>query len=340
MPDLNEDTVMTMPNFLIIGPAKSATTSLYHYLGQHPEIYISPVKEPRFFAYEGERPAFAGPGDDFVAKSSIIDIDSYRALFDGVKGEVAIGEASPNYLYVPKAPERIRQHIPDAKLIAILRNPVERAYSNFMHNIRDGVEPIADFAQALREEPIRIRNNWAPRWHYRNQGFYSAQLIRYFERFERNQVKILLYDEFGANTRGIMRELFCFLGVDENFAPNVSTRYNMSGIPQNHMVNNILKQQQRLQRFSKRFIPEKLRRIALNIRNNNLVKPTLSAEIRAGLMDDYKEDIRQLEQLIERDLSGWMATKGRGSGSRVVQQSLWLNTMALIDPVELLLQTV
>src|SRR5688572_28750810 len=98
---------MTMPNFLIIGPAKSATTSVYHYLDQHPQIYMSPVKEPRFFAYEGEKPAFVGPGDEAFANSSITEIDAYRALFRGVTGEVAIGEASPNYLYIPKAPERI-----------------------------------------------------------------------------------------------------------------------------------------------------------------------------------------------------------------------------------------
>lgn len=297
---------MTMPNFLIIGPAKSATTSLYQYLNQHPEIYMSPVKEPRFFAYEGENLDFAGPGDEIVAKSSITALDSYRALFDGVKNEAAIGEASPNYLYVPKAPERIRHHIPDARLIAILRNPVERAYSNFMHNIRDGFEPLSDFGQVLREEQTRIRNRWAPRWHYRNQGFYYAQLMRYFETFERNQIKIILYEEFAANTRSLMGDLFRFLDVDDKFAPDVSTRYNMSGIPQNQIVNSILKQHQRFQTLSKRFIPERLRRVARNVRNNNLVKPTIPTAIRNELIDEYKDDIMKLEKLIEKDLSAWM----------------------------------
>lgn len=314
---MDEDTAMTMPNFLIIGPAKSATTSLYHYLNQHPQIYMSPVKEPRFFAYEGEKPAFAGPGDEFFANSSITDIDSYRALFTGVKDEVAIGEASPNYLYLPKAANRIRHHIPDAKLIAILRNPAERAYSHFMHNIRDGFEPLTDFGQALSEEQNRIGNNWAPRWHYRSQGFYYAELTRYFENFERNQIKIFLYEEFGPNTSAAVRDLFRFLHVDDEFAPDVSTRYNVSGIPQNKFVNTILKQHRRLQTFSRRFIPQKLRRIALNVRNNNLVKPTISAEIRDELMDGYKEDIQQLEKLIERDLSAWMRMEGRNSGNQL-----------------------
>ena len=277
---------------------------------------MSPVKEPRFFAYEGEKVAFAGPGDELFANSSITEIDKYRALFDGVKHEVAIGEASPNYLYIAKAPERIHHHIPKAKLIAILRNPVERAYSNFMHNVRDGFEPLADFGQALREEQNRIHNNWASRWHYRKQGFYYAQLVKYFESFERDQIKIILYEEFGANTKAEMRDLFQFLGVDDKFVPDLSTRYNMSGIPQNQVVNSILKHRG-LQKFGKRFIPAKLRRIALNARNNNLVKPTISSEIRKEMMDGYKEDIQQLERLIERDLSVWMRTEDRGSANQL-----------------------
>jgi hypothetical protein len=279
---------------------------------------MSPVKEPRFFAYEGEKPAFTGPGDELFANSSITEIDKYRALFDGVKHEVAIGEASPNYLYIAKAPERIRHHIPDAKLIAILRNPVERAHSNFMHNIRDGFEPLTDFGQALGEEQTRILNNWAPRWHYRSQGFYYEELLRYFENFERHQIKVLLYEEFGANTKSEVLDLFRFLGVDDKFIPDVSTRYNMSGIPQNQVVNTILKHQG-LQKFGKRFIPAKLRRIALNVRNNNLVKPTMPAEIRKKLMDGYKEDIQRLERLIERDLSVWMRVDDRGSGTSSMQ---------------------
>ncbi len=330
---------MVMPNFLIIGPAKSATTSLYYYLNQHPQIYMSPVKEPRFFAYEGEKLAFTGPGDELFANSSITEIDKYCALFAGVKQEVAIGEASPNYLYILKASERIRHHIPEAKLIAILRNPVERAYSNFMHNVRDGFEPLSDFGQALREEPTRIRNNWASRWHYRNQGFYYAQLVKYFESFERDQIKIVLYEEFGGNTRSIMRDLFGFLGVDDEFAPDVSTRYNMSGIPQNQVVNTILKHQG-LQKFGKRFIPAKLRRVALNMRNSNLVKPTISAQIRKELMDGYKEDILKLEKLIERDLSIWMRTEDRSLGSAANKVVLWLTGMELLGSLEQISQVV
>jgi len=161
---------MNMPNFLIIGAPKSGTTSLAQYLGQHPEVYISPKKEPYFFAFENEQVDFLGPGiqgkDHIINSAVVVDLEEYRRLFQGVSNEVAIGEASTLYLSFPKAAERIKYHIPDVKLIAILRDPADRAYSGFMHSLRDNCEPIADFAQALAAEEERIKLNWGPLWRY------------------------------------------------------------------------------------------------------------------------------------------------------------------------------
>ena len=136
---------MTMPNFLIIGAAKSATTSLYEYLNQHPDIFMSRNKEPRFFALvdHPNRDRWLGRDldDDPVWKGSIVNIDDYRALFDEVDGQVAIGEASPLYLaWSSHAAPAIQRHIPDAKLIACLRDPAERAFSHYCHNLLYGSE--------------------------------------------------------------------------------------------------------------------------------------------------------------------------------------------------------
>ena len=141
---------MVMPNFLVIGAAKAGTTSVYEYLKQHPQIWMSPLKETNFFALEGETLNFRGPGDqDYINRFSITKIEDYLNLFQGVSNQVAIGEVSPLYLYSLKAPERIRHYTPDTKIIIILRNPVDRAYSSFLHLIRDGREQIRNFAQAL-----------------------------------------------------------------------------------------------------------------------------------------------------------------------------------------------
>lgn len=134
---------MTLPNFLIIGAAKAGTTSLYHYLAQHPQIYMSPIKEPNFFALEERCVDFRGPGDHlYIKQFSVTELERYRSLFQGVTHEQAVGEASPLYLYSPVAPARSHRYVPEMKLIAILRHPVDRAYSAFLHLLRDEREPI------------------------------------------------------------------------------------------------------------------------------------------------------------------------------------------------------
>jgi Sulfotransferase family len=238
---------MTMPNFLIIGAAKSGTTSLYHYLKQHPEIYMSPLKEPRFFAVEGKTLDFRGPNDDEMSflqmsliRKSVTDIDTYRALFRGVTDEKAIGEASPLYLYSPEAPARIKHYIPQARLIAILRNPVDRAFSSYLHCVRDRGEPLQDFAQALREEETRIEDGWGPIWHYKNVGFYSAQLERFFDTFRRDQIKVFLYEDLKEDPVGVLRSTYRFLEVGETRLPDVSLKHNISGVPRIRLVHELL----------------------------------------------------------------------------------------------------
>ena len=297
---------MTMPNFLIIGAMKAGTTALYSYLDQHPEVYMSPVKEPNFFAFEGEKMNFRAPQDQRgINRTSVTDIAAYRALFHGVTNEKAIGEASHWYLYSPKAPGRIRHHVPEAKLIVVLRDPVERAYSQYLHFIRDGQEPLTDFAGALQEEETRIRNNWAF-GRYASRGFYHAQLKRYFDAFDRSQIKIYLYEDFSADPTGVLRDTFLFLGVDEAFVPEMSVRPNVSGVPNSRALHALLTRPGRLKAILKPYLPPKLLRFASDLRDRNLAKPQLALEERRQMAKMYREDILKLQDLIDRDLSRWL----------------------------------
>lgn len=303
---------MTMPNFLIIGAQKAGTTSLYHYLGQHPQIYVSPIKEPNFFASEGEKPD--------PRKPSVNDIDTYRGLFRGVSGEKAIGEASPWYLYSPKAPERIKHYVPDTKLIAILRDPTERAYSQFLHFVRDGREPTTDFARALQEEEVRVRDNQAASANrgglgaYLSRGFYHAQLKRYFDLFDRSQIRVYLSEDLNSDPIGVVQDVFRFLEVDKTFVPVISTKYNASGVPKNKLLHAFLTKPHLVKRSLRRlklYLPSELRlRIAdglAYLRNRNFVEPPqLSPEMRQQLVEVYREDILKLQDLIQRDLSKWL----------------------------------
>jgi hypothetical protein len=195
---------------------------------------MSPRKHTRYFAFDTESPGFSGPGPKNPSVPyAVANIEDYHALFDGVTNETAIGEASHSYLYSPEAPGRIREYAPDMKFVAILRNPAERAFSHYRQMVRDGREVITDFERALEAEETRIRDYWWPDFHYVQIGLYHAQLRRYYDLFERDQIKIFLYEDWNSNPFGVMRDIFEFLGVNDSFVPEMTVRYNASGIPRN-----------------------------------------------------------------------------------------------------------
>ena len=298
---------MTLPNFIIIGTTKAGTTSINHYLNQHPDVFMSPVKEPRFFAFEDETLTYQGPRGEEINSDSITKLVDYHALFQGAVREKAIGEASALYLYMPNAAKRIQYHIPDAKLITILRNPVDRAYSQFLHNIRDGFEPCTDFLSALQDDERRIQEYWEPGLYYQPWGFYAEQLQRYFDKFDRSQMRIYLYEDFEAHPQDIISDIFQFLEIDDHFEPNMSARYNVSGVPQNKAMHAVLSTPSWLSKLAKSLMPQTLRQAAMRMRNQNLAKPEMSEEARQYLVEAYRQDLLQLQTLIQRDLTAWLS---------------------------------
>ena len=296
-----------MPNFFIVGAQKAGTTSLYHYLDQHPEIYMSPRKEPHFF--EGMHSEFRRPGR---RNAPVSDLTEYLALFDGASGERAIGEASASYLYSPKAPGLIESSVPDARLIAVLRNPADRAYSNYLHCVQVGREPLGSFAEALRAEPSRMRDRWGPLWYYKDKGFYHAQVKRYFDTFGSDRVGIWLYEDLRNHTARTLGEVFRFLGVDENFVPDASIEHNPSGVPRaGKLYPRVRALTARNPVLVERFLPARLRGY---LKSRILVKPPpFPPELREDLTRSYKEDILKLQELIDRDLSAWFETTNRNT---------------------------
>ncbi len=295
---------MIMPNFLIIGAGKAGTTSLYHYLRQHPQIYMSPIKETNFFAYEAENSVNLKR-----IHFPITSIEAYSALFQGISDEKAIGEASPLYLPSPVAAERIKHYIPHVKLIAILRNPVERAYSSYLMYVRDNRET-RTFFQAIREEELGITGDLPyGQGHYIYIGLYYMQLVRYLRLFDTSQVAVYLFDDLQEDVMGVLGNIFRFLGVKDKFVPDISTRYNVSGVPRNGILKPLLWKSP-LTVTLRRLLPVSLYQTALTFlemwRDRQLIKPPLSPEIRRKLVAVYKEDILQLQELIQRDLSKWL----------------------------------
>jgi len=291
---------MTMPNFLIIGAMKSGTTALYYYLEQHPEIYMSPVKEPNFFS----------PQEQENAADAVTNIGTYQHLFRGGSGKKAIGEASHSCLYEPRAAAEIRRYVPEAKLIAILRNPIDRAYSHFLHMVRSGTEPLDDFAQALREEEVGIHKERTFQ-DYIGRGLYYNQLKRYFGTFPQEQVRVYLYEDLSGAPISTVQDAFRFLKVDDSFVPDVSLRRNVSGQPKYKTLDGLLRRQSPIKHAAKIYLPARMRwRLSKafdDLKTRNLVEPPpVQSEVRRQLIRVYREDILRVQELIQRDLSGWL----------------------------------
>lgn len=298
-----------LPTFLVIGAMKAGTTALYTYLDQHPDVFMSPVKEPNYFAFPRQAPDFQAPIDrrpDGVNHTSVTDPAAYRALFEGSEGAAARGEASHWYLYWPDAPDRIAETIPDVRLVAMLRNPIERAYSEFMHFVRDGDEPLSNFAAALDAEPERIAADWAL-GRYVDRGRYADQLARYFERFDRDQIRVYLFDDFTDDPAAVLRDLYAFVGVNPDFEPTWARRVNKSGVPKHRWVHRVLTAAKPLRDAVVPLLPDAVVDWVVDVKNQNLDKPEMDPAVRQRLADTFSDDVRRLEAMLDRDLSHWLS---------------------------------
>jgi hypothetical protein len=283
-PELQEKKMSPLPDFLIIGAAKSGTTSLYHYLGEHPEIFVSPKKEPRFFAVlsDFEKIVGEGPAQRRLWSDSVTTFEEYHALFEGVRHEKAIGEASPIYLWSKEAPKNIKKYLPEAKLIAILRHPVDRAFSHYLHNLKIGLEKNTSFEAALADDVQRHYTEYIP------QGMYFTLLSRYYDLFPPDQIKVLIFDDLVADPGNLMQSIFQFLDVDDSFTGNFQRIHNASASSRSGII----------KRLSRKILPEALCR-----RN---IKPQISAHTANRLQNLYLEEISALQDLVGKNLTPWL----------------------------------
>lgn len=306
---------MTLPNFLMIGAAKSGTTSLASYLNQHPQVFIPPNnKEPNFFIVEGlNLPPFGGSASskrlyEKIYKLSITNIEDYQRLFEDPKGAKAIGEASVPYLYFPQAAERIKQYIPNVKMIAVLRNPIDRLYSHYLM-VREKylLEPL-DLPQALAQEKARIRDNWGWDWHYAAMGMYHTQLQHYWTLFDPAQIKVLLYEDFCVDPVGTVQAICRHIEIDDAFIPDISRRSKVASKSKSLLLNRFLNNTNVIRAGFERLLPQSSykRFISYGNRWNKMPVPPMPSDIREELRALFQDDILSLQDLIHRDLSTWI----------------------------------
>jgi hypothetical protein len=290
-----------MPNFLIVGAAKSGTTSLYEYLRQHPAVFMPKWKELSFFI-----------GDHFGPLHKVKKPEYYGKVFDKVQNESAVGEASTSYLYDESAPKKIKEGLGFINIIIILRNPVEMSYSLYNHQVRKEGETLKTFEAALEAEEDRKRDltfrkkcyGWHANYYYHHRGLYFEQVKRYLDTFGKDNVLILLFDELVKGPVKAAQKVFRFLGVDDSFVPQVEV-HNPAG-----QILNIPRFWEDAGLFQKTasfvFSKNPIRKIPHLLRNIGRRRPKpIDAETARRLKERFYDDICSLEQLIGKDLSAW-----------------------------------
>lgn len=299
---------MTLPTFYIAGGARCGSTSLEAYCRAHPQVYMSPIKEPNFFSYGCGGVPFAGPGYDEIYAAAVRDLDEYRLLFKTAGQARAVGEASINYMLHPEASAGINTLTPQARLLFILRQPVERAWSSFQRSCLQGREAEMDFLTAWRDD---VRRREAGHWVslHRYKSLYGKHLRPWFETFSREQIHVILFEEFQADTSSVMREVYEFIGVDGDFRPETWSVHNQTGEIANPVLRRVWRKSHRARVMLRPLLPrgwrgQSFRFLASDGQVSRKRKP-IPADIKASLTEELRDDIATLEELLERDLSLW-----------------------------------
>jgi len=286
------------PNFLIVGAAKSGTTSLYQYLRRHPQVFMPDRKEPSYFVPEA---------------GGIGDWKTYLNLFEAAKGYPRVGEASVSYLMAPEAPGKIAAALGrSVKIIILLRDPVAMAYSNWGHQVREGNES-ASFLDALRDETRRLRDpffssesrTWIYNRTYIERARYLPQVKRYLDTFGTDNVAVFLFEEFFASGMPLYAELCLYLEIDDSYRPE-NKAYNRAGTVRSEYVRRVLHERMSWKEPLKRVIPQPVRRTVMGaLAHVNRVErplPELPKEAASLIRSALKHDVAGLCELLDRDL--------------------------------------
>jgi hypothetical protein len=316
---------MRLPNFFIVGAPKAGTTSLWTYLDQHPQIFMCPLKEPSYFASELRPENFTDEMRPRIEREMralerylqgdlrtkrfgglVSRWEEYLSLYRNAGDERAIGEATASYLWSASAAGNIATRIPQARIIIILRNPVDRAYSQYLQMLTAGV-----FRGSFRElitASLHCRDRrLGIAWPLLDYGRYAAQIERYFRAFPRSQIHISYYEQLQRSPQPLLASLFTFLGVDPVFVPDLSQRHHETAIPRLNGLAYLLKKSGAwpyLRRLAPAPLGPRLRSLAMRSRGSLQMLPA----DREFLTDYYRDDISGLATLLDHDFSLWLDT--------------------------------
>jgi Sulfotransferase domain len=302
------------PNLFIVGQPKTGTTALHQFLGQHPEIYMSSIKEPHFFCAD-----FHLESDRAYGKQRFYDFRSesaYLQLFSKAKNVKVAGESSTNYLYSQVAAEKIHNFNPDAKIIIVLREPAKFLYSLHSHYVKFTEENEPDFLTALaletkrkQEEALSPRVTSPSYLYYSQRVQYYQQVKRYCDRFKPEQIKVIIFEEFKSANERIFREILEFLEVEPNFTPeysaiNVNKEVKFKAV--NNLINNPLAKSISKNLLSQEFNDFVRDNVVEKLLWHQAPKAKIPEEIKRQLMQQYQPEVAKISELLQLDLlSKW-----------------------------------
>jgi len=290
---------MKLPTFVVIGAPKSGTTSLYFYLRQHPDIYLPKTKELHYFSFPDLGMSSSGPGDAAVLSGLCQTWEQYTEQYTNVSNQSAIGDISPSYLYYSSSARKIFETLGSVKIIVIVRNPVDKAYSQYMHMVREGLETLS-FSDAIAAESGRREQGWGDIWRYAESSLYADRLNEFITVFGKENVKIILFDDFIKDTSSILTDLLRYIGVDPKVEISTNETFNRTGTPRSAYISDILRTPGFLKNLVKRVLPvelrHKLRNWLMNINTGD--KPELPQDLRISLLNYFHDDIVKVECLV------------------------------------------
>lgn len=279
---------MNRPHFIVLGGHKCGTSSLHYYLAQHPEIYMPKIKGTDFFNREG-------------SSETITSIEKYHSFYQEMTNEKIAGEVSSVYLYSKGACDAIKKYLPEAKLLAVLRNPAERAFSHF-NQLPETQKRDRKVSEIFDEKKV-LRN-----------GLYSDPLNMYFDNLGRDRIKILLFDSLQNEKNNFFYSVFQWVDVNPNFMPDTSIITRQGGEIKNQVVKNIFNGNNILHSTAGFLLrpfttPDQRRDLYKKAKNMFRQKNKLPEQLRKKLIDFYREDILQLQDMLDMDLSHWLKAK-------------------------------
>lgn len=307
--NMNKSHTDFSPHFFVVGAPKAGTTAVYHWLRSHPAVFLPRVKEPSYFAYAGSSALPKnGPYDpDYVSKIAV-DRETYAEFYEAA-GSALTGDISPIYLLNEYAAERIALARSDARIIIILRDPVERAFSQFMHHLRDSLEPCETFEEALMQEGVRLRDGWSPGHAYAAHGHYLAQIEKYFAVFPKEQILFLEYQDLQSAPDHCWRQVCDHLRIEpidlvRNERVNATRDLvDVSGRPG---LARRLKHPGPAQVLLKRLMPPRFRaKLRHFLEGPRRPVPALRTDTVHALASRYQSERRQIEQLTGLSLAHW-----------------------------------